>query len=74
MRKKPYVENPEQSTTESDEYAANKAWDVHLQREDSFIVHNFMGQVKSRLQCPNNDNRKMHTVDGLVPHSIPTCT
>lgn len=56
VRKKPYVENPEQSTTETDEYAANKAWDVHLQREDSFIVHNFMGQVKSRLQCPNNDN------------------
>ena len=56
VRKKPYVENPEQSTTETDEYAANRAWGVHLQREDSFIVHNFMGQIKSRLQCPNNNN------------------
>lgn len=54
VRKKPYVENPEQSTTETDDDAATKAWDVHLQREDSFIVHNFMGQIKSRLQCPNN--------------------
>ncbi len=54
VRKKPYVINPEQSPAETDDDAAKKAWDVHLQREDSFVVHNFMGQIKSRLQCPNN--------------------
>ena len=52
VRKKPYVEKPEQEENESDDVAANKAWNLHLQREDSRVLENFMGQVKSRLECP----------------------
>jgi ubiquitin carboxyl-terminal hydrolase 4/11/15 len=48
---KPYVEKPEQADGESDHKAAEKAWALHLEREDSQVLEYFMGQVKSRVQC-----------------------
>lgn len=51
VTKKPYIEKPEQEDGESDEAAAEKAWELHLQRENSKVLENFMGQVKSRVQC-----------------------
>lgn len=51
VTKKPYIEKPEQGEKETDEQAADKAWSLHLQREDSRVLESFMGQVKSRVQC-----------------------
>jgi len=31
---------------------ADEAWQVHKQRNDSFIVDLFQGQFKSKLVCP----------------------
>jgi ubiquitin C-terminal hydrolase len=49
---KPYVEKPEQGPDETDLEAADKAWHLHLRRDDSQVIENFMGLVKSRLECP----------------------
>jgi hypothetical protein len=41
ITKKPYVEKPEQGEDESDEEASIKAWQLHLQREDSSVLEHF---------------------------------
>lgn len=51
--KKPYVEKPEKKDDETDDQAALRAWEAHLQREDSRIVEMFFGQFKTRVQCPH---------------------
>ena len=51
VTKKPFIKKPEQNENESDASAANMAWAMHLKREDSRVLENFMGQVKSRLEC-----------------------
>jgi len=72
VRKKPYVEKPEQEDNESDEVAADKAWSLHLQREDSRVLENFMGQVKSRLECPvQGCGRISTTFDPSMYLSVP---
>jgi len=72
VRKKPYVEKPEQEENESDEVAADKAWNLHLQREDSRVLENFMGQVKSRLECPMQGcGRISTTFDPSMYLSVP---
>ncbi|KAL7495415.1 hypothetical protein ACHAWT_003937 [Skeletonema menzelii] len=72
VRKKPYVEKPEQEEDESDEVAADKAWNLHLQREDSRVLENFMGQVKSRLECPvQGCGRISTTFDPSMYLSVP---
>lgn len=72
VRKKPYVEKPEQEENESDEVAADKAWNLHLQREDSRVLENFMGQVKSRLECPvQGCGRISTTFDPSMYLSVP---
>lgn len=72
VRKKPYVEKPEQEDDESDEVAADKAWNLHLQREDSRVLENFMGQVKSRLECPvQGCGRISTTFDPCMYLSVP---
>ena len=72
ISKKPYVEKPEQGENESDEVAADKAWKMHLRREDSRILENFMGQVKSRLECCKDDcNRVSTTFDPFMYLSVP---
>ena len=38
-------------TGEDDERDAMEAWEVYLQREDSFIVSLFQGQLRSKCEC-----------------------
>ena len=72
VTKKPYVEKPEQGETETDEVAAEKAWNLHLKREDSKVLENFMGQVKSRVQCPKEGcGRVSTTFDPFMYLSVP---
>ncbi|KAL3786551.1 hypothetical protein HJC23_006801 [Cyclotella cryptica] len=72
VTKKPYIEKPEQEEDESDEVAAEKAWRVHLQREDSRVFEYFMGQIKSRLQCTTKGcGRVSTTFDPSMYLSVP---
>eukprot|EP00980_Cylindrotheca_fusiformis_P018509 scaffold6124_cov122-Cylindrotheca_fusiformis.AAC.28 len=72
ITKKPYIEKPEQGEDEPDDVAAGKAWSLHLQREDSRVLENFMGQVKSRLECSEETcNRVSTTFDPFMYLSVP---
>lgn len=72
VTKKPYVEKPEKGEDEPDEVAAKKAWDLHLKREDSRVLENFMGQVKSRVQCCKQGcGRVSTTFDPFMFLSVP---
>ncbi len=72
ITKKPYVEKPEQGENESDALAADKAWEMHLRREDSRVLESFMGQVKSRLECcEENCTRVSTTFDPFMYLSVP---
>eukprot|EP00546_Thalassionema_frauenfeldii_P013290 CAMPEP_0178928376 /NCGR_PEP_ID=MMETSP0786-20121207/19862_1 /TAXON_ID=186022 /ORGANISM="Thalassionema frauenfeldii, Strain CCMP 1798" /LENGTH=1163 /DNA_ID=CAMNT_0020604219 /DNA_START=39 /DNA_END=3530 /DNA_ORIENTATION=- len=72
VTKKPYIEKPEQEENEPDGEAADKAWNLHLQREDSKVLENFMGQVKSRVQCPKEGcGRVSTTFDPFMYLSVP---
>lgn len=72
VTKKPYVEKPEQGEDEPDDIAAKKAWEFHLQREDSRVLENFVGQVKSRVQCPTDGcGRVSTTFDPFMYLSVP---
>ena len=72
VTKKPYIEKPEQKVDESDEEAAAKAWDIHLQREDSFVTRTFVGQVKSKVTCPiPGCGRVSTTYDPFMYLSVP---
>lgn len=72
VTKKPYVEKPEQGENEADDIAAEKAWNLHLKREDSKVLENFMGQVKSRVQCPEPGcGRVSITFDPFMYLSVP---
>ena len=72
ITKKPYIEKPEQGEDETDEEAANKAWEVHKQREDSFVMENFMAQVKSRVKCCEPEcGRVSTTFDPIMFLSVP---
>jgi ubiquitin C-terminal hydrolase len=72
VTKKPYVEKAEQGEDEPDDVAAKKAWDLHLKREDSRVLENFMGQVKSRVQCCKEGcGRVSTTFDPFMYLSVP---
>lgn len=72
VTKKPYVEKPEKDEDESDNVAAKNAWDLHLQREDSRVLENFMGQIKSRVQCCKDGcGRVSTTFDPFMYLSVP---
>lgn len=69
---KPYIEKPEQADNETDEDAAKKAWDLHLKREDSKVLENFMGLVKSRVECCTEGcGRVSTTFDPVMYLSVP---
>jgi ubiquitin carboxyl-terminal hydrolase 4/11 len=69
---KPYIEKPEQTQDETDQEASDKAWDLHLKREDSRVLENFMGQVKSRVQCCQPEcGRISTTFDPFMFLSVP---
>ena len=72
VTRKPYVEIPEQGEDESDDVAADKAWKLHQKREDSRVLENFMGQIKSRLECCQDGcNRVSTTYDPFMFLSVP---
>lgn len=72
VSKKPYIEKPEQGENETDDDAAKRAWDLHLKREDSKVMENFMGQVKSRVECPiEGCGRVSTTFDPFMYLSVP---
>lgn len=72
VRKKPYVEKPEQGENESDQEAADKAWSLYLKRDDSQVLDYFMGQIKSRVQCCDETcNRVSTTYDPFMYLSVP---
>lgn len=69
---KPYIEKPEQEEGETDREAADKAWALHLQRENSKVSENFMGQVKSRVECCEEGcGRVSTTFDPFMYLSVP---
>lgn len=69
---KPYVEKPEQGEHETDDEAAQKAWTLHLKREDSRVLENFMGLVKSRVECCEEGcGRVSTTFDPVMYLSVP---
>lgn len=69
---KPYIEKPEQTLDETDQEASDKAWELHLQREDSHILEYFMGQVKSRVQCNQIECQRISTTfDPFMFLSVP---
>ena len=72
VTKKPYVEKPEQEEGETDEEAAEKAWQLNLRREDSRVMEEFMGQIKSRVQCCEPGcGRVSTTFDPFLYLSVP---
>ena len=72
VSKKPYIEKPEQGEDEPDVVAAKKAWELHLKREDSRVLENFMGLVKSRVQCNvEGCGRVSTTFDPIMYMSVP---
>ena len=69
---KPYVEKTEKKDDEDDHVAAARAWREYLRRDNSRIVESFMGQVKSRVQCPNENCLKVSTTfDPYMYLSVP---
>jgi ubiquitin C-terminal hydrolase len=69
---KPYIEKPEQADKETDQEASDKAWELHLQREDSHVLEYFMGQVKSRVQCNQEHCQRVSTTfDPFMFLSVP---
>lgn len=72
ISKKPYTEKPEKGANESDEDAARKAWVLHLKRDDSKILEDFMGQIKSRVECCRETcSRVSTTFDPFMYLSVP---
>ena len=72
VTKKPYIEKPEQGEDEPDDVAADRAWKLHLRREDSKVLEHFVGQVKSRVQCPTEGcGRVSTTFDPFMYLSVP---
>lgn len=48
---KPYTSAVEDNGRH-DSVVAEEAWETHLKRHDSIVVDTFMGQLKSRVRCP----------------------
>jgi ubiquitin carboxyl-terminal hydrolase 4/11/15 len=72
VTKKPYIEKAEQGELETDDEAAKKSWELHLKRENSRVLENFMGQVKSRVECPRPGcGRVSTTFDPFMYLSVP---
>jgi ubiquitin C-terminal hydrolase len=55
VTKKPYIEI-EDGNGNDDEIVSKKSWEYHLKRNQSIIVKNFHGQLKSTLTCPDCKN------------------
>jgi ubiquitin C-terminal hydrolase len=68
--RKPYVEGVTGTPEDKDEEVAAKAWHGHKQRNDSFIVDHFQGQLKSKVVCPHCSNVSI-TFDPFMYLSLP---
>eukprot|EP01103_Thecamoeba_quadrilineata_P004151 TRINITY_DN1387_c0_g1_i4.p1 TRINITY_DN1387_c0_g1~~TRINITY_DN1387_c0_g1_i4.p1 ORF type:complete len:787 (+),score=121.77 TRINITY_DN1387_c0_g1_i4:945-3305(+) len=70
ITKKPYIEEPDNDGSQDDSTAAGAAWERHRQRNQSVIVDNFHGQLKSKLVCPDC-NKVSVTFDPFMFLSLP---
>lgn len=68
--RKPYVEGVTGTPLDKDEEVAAKAWNGHKQRNDSFVVDHFQGQLKSKVVCPHCANVSI-TFDPFMYLSLP---
>eukprot|EP00903_Cladosiphon_okamuranus_P012270 g11508.t1 len=72
VRDKPFVEKVEAYADESDVVAADRSWEAHLQRNQSFIVDTMHGQLKSVVTCPVEGCKKTSTTfDPAMYLSLP---
>ena len=75
--KKPYVEKPEKKDDETDDQAAQRAWEAHLKRENSHMVEIFVGLFKTRVECPHSHCGRVSTTFDpcmYLPVPIPGAT
>eukprot|EP00468_Gymnochlora_sp_CCMP2014_P003771 CAMPEP_0167756956 /NCGR_PEP_ID=MMETSP0110_2-20121227/9667_1 /TAXON_ID=629695 /ORGANISM="Gymnochlora sp., Strain CCMP2014" /LENGTH=814 /DNA_ID=CAMNT_0007643111 /DNA_START=463 /DNA_END=2907 /DNA_ORIENTATION=+ len=56
IRKKPYDPNPAIGDGKNDEKIAELAWNKYRKREDSVIIDNIYGQIRSQVICPECGN------------------
>ncbi|TMW61524.1 hypothetical protein Poli38472_012715 [Pythium oligandrum] len=71
VRKKPYT-TPVERNGRSDIEFAQEAWAQYLLRNDSVIVENFMGQLRSHVTCSNPDcANESDTFDPFMSLSVP---
>lgn len=68
--RKPYVEGVTGTPDDDDVEIAQKAWHGHKQRNDSFVVDHFQGQLKSKVVCPDCANVSI-TFDPFMYLSLP---
>lgn len=71
VKSKPYTPAVESNGRE-DAVVAREEWDRYLLRNDSVIVENFMGQLRSHLTCSNPDcGNESVTFDPFMSLSVP---
>lgn len=68
VKEKKYVEMPDLQGT--DEQQATTFWELHLQRNQSFIVDLMQGQYKSTVQCAECKHKKA-TFDAFTTVQLP---
>ncbi|DAZ94965.1 TPA: hypothetical protein N0F65_000060, partial [Lagenidium giganteum] len=71
VKEKPYTAAVE-GNGRDDVVVAAEAWSQYLKRNDSIIVENFMGQLRSHVTCPNSEccNESV-TFDPFMSLSVP---
>jgi ubiquitin carboxyl-terminal hydrolase 4/11/15 len=69
VKKKPFVEAVE-GCGRPDQVVADEAWEAHKKRNDSIVVDEFMGQLKSTVECDVCD-RVSVTFDPFMYLSVP---
>lgn len=71
VKQKPYT-TPVEANGRKDEEVAREEWDQYLRRNDSVIVDNFMGQLRSHVTCSNPEcGNESVTFDPFMSLSVP---
>lgn len=74
VKQKPYTE-PVEANGRSDVEVAREEWQQYLRRNDSVIVDNFMGQLRSHVTCSDPECRNESvTFDPYMSLSVPIPT
>jgi ubiquitin C-terminal hydrolase len=74
VKKKPFTPSVDSNGRE-DEVVARESWEGHLKRNQSVIVDLMQGQLKSRLECPIPECKKVSvTFDPFMFLSVPLPT